>query len=175
MYTVLPVSLRLGRSLERDANGDDIKWNHTVRDAEKLPQRSDALFAGVDAAPGTSVPKRSGSEEDVLRGSGAVLLPVAGDLLEGRLRAHNDGEARGLGEGAVGVDLGDLGEDGLVPDHNKVPRLGVHGGGGVHPGFDDLADVLVGNLFAGVELTDGTTGLDNVVNEFTHDGGCINV
>lgn len=169
MDTVFTEPLRLGGNLGRDTNRDDVKGDDVLGDAQKLPQWSDAFLIRVNATPGAAVAEGGGSKEDVLRRRRAVLDPVSGDLLEGGLRAHDDGEARVLGEGGVRVDLGDLGEGGLVTDHNKVPSLRIDGAGGVHPGLDDLTDVLVGDLLGGVKLTGGTTGLDNVVNEIGHD------
>ena len=160
--------LRLRGSLSRDTNRHNVHGDHILGDVKELPQRGNAFLIRVNATPGAAVAEGRGGEEDVLCGRRAVLDPVAGDLLEGGLGADDDGEARVLREGAVGVDLRNLGESLLVADHDEVPGLGVDGARGVHPGSDDLADVFVGNLFGGVEVAGGTTGLDDVLDEFGH-------
>ena len=121
MDAVLTESLRLGSSLCRDTNGDDVQRDDVLRDAKKLAERGDALILGVDTTPGATVAKGACSKEHVLCGCRAVLDPVARDLLEGRLSTDNDGQAGILGKGDAGVRLRDLGNHVLVADHNKVP------------------------------------------------------
>ena len=168
MDTILTEPLRLRNDLCRDTNRDDVQRDDVLRDAKELAERGDTLLLGVNSTPGATIAKGVCCKEHVLCGRRTVLDPVARDLLEGWLGADNNGHTGGLDKRGVGVHLVDLGKHGLVADHNKVPWLGVHGAGCVHPGLNNLAHVFVGDLLAGVKLAGGAAALDNVLDKVCH-------
>ena len=95
---------------------------------------------GMDAGPDRAQAQAVDGQEQVFHGGGAVLHPVAGELLLGQVRADDDAERRLKDHLDVRMQPRHGVKDCTVVDHHEPPGLGIARAGGHHGRFQDIPD-----------------------------------
>lgn len=148
-----------------DAN--DAERHDVGRDFEYFRQPVHPFLDWRYATPYGSETRGVGGEENVLRGSGAVLQPVSLALAVERalvIAADDNDLLAPVGNAGVGQGRLDAVEEGFVVDHDELPGLRVDGRWGCHACAEESLDLAVGEP-CGLEDSDAGPG-HHIVNGF---------
>ena len=130
------------------ADGDQIKRDIPLWNAEDLPNVPDTVLAWVDSQPDGSKTEGCGRQEEVLGGRRAVLDPEP--LRYGCITAYGDAEGSMEQHLTVSVGLSQRIQRLPPRDGYEVPRLPVGCRGSGHGGFQQSLDVRLLDRFLSV-------------------------